>query len=63
MNMYECYALFHLYWLRRAVNEKRTVLPAPHGKGNKCDFKRATRIIRYRTTATLRRLQIKQYTA
>ena len=40
-----------------------TVLPAPHGKGNKCDFTRTRQIIRYWATAILRRLQIKQYTA
>ena len=40
-----------------------TVLLAPHGKGNKCDFTRTRQIIRYRATATLRRLQIKQYAA
>ena len=40
-----------------------TIQPAPHGKGNKCDFKRTRQVIRYRATVTLRRLQIKQYTA
>ena len=40
-----------------------TVLPAPYGKENKCDFTRSRQIIRYRATATLRQLQIKQYSA
>ena len=40
-----------------------TVLPHPHGKGNKCDFTRTRQIIRYRATATPRRLQTKQCTA
>ena len=39
-----------------------TVLSAPHGKGNKCNF-RTRQIIKYRATATLRRPPIKQYTA
>ena len=38
-----------------------TALPAPHGKGNKCEFTRTRQIIRYRATATLRRPQNKQY--
>ena len=40
-----------------------TALPAPHGKGNKCEFTRKRQIIRYRATATLRRPQNKQYSA
>ena len=28
-----------------------TALPAPHGKGNKCEFTRTRQIIRYRATA------------